>query len=659
MRITGLATGLDMDKIVSDSMKPYRFKIDQTQQKRDIVEMKQMLYRDVINDSRDLYNKYFDVSKPDSLLLSSNYGVTKFTSSNEGAVTVSAGAGAISGNYKIEGTNGTSAKAVVKLDEIVDNKITINDKEFKLLENGTEKEKATDLNKQLKDAGIKVTVRYSDFAGGANGVNQKGFVFETTEMGKNSGFTIGGTFANSGTMTNGTNSTAGITTEFTLDELKAAKKISINGKEIEIDIAEGASNEEIEKLLNEKLKSEKVSVKLDGNNLTFTNLELGDTFEPKIQIGENIGKFEKGIDGEKSTNVIEFKDIKGQQILINGEVINIPTDMTDEEITEYLVSKGVDAKINNGNLMLTANKPGADIKMEMKIFNGSSAHTVTPGTDTNITITDSKGGVYTHKGTSNTVTLDGITFKFTGEIPKDGVNITGKTDTKDTKDKLVSFVNDYNTLIEKLNKMTMEKPNKKYQPLTEEQKKEMSESEVKLWNEKVKQGQLSRDSDITRLSNSMKSIMSSMSGALEKIGISPVADYQGTKHGTLKIDESKLDAALENNAEEVMNLLIGTRKDKDGKEIKGVMHQLKDVLYNETVTVTASLIKKAGIDNSATSSNNDLTRSIEKYNKKMADLEKDFARREQALYSKYARLEVSMNKYNSQQSMMAQQFGGQ
>ena len=42
----------------------------------------------------------------------------------------------------------------------------------------------------------------------------------------------------------------------------------------------------------------------------------------------------------------------------------------------------------------------------------------------------------------------------------------------------------------------------------------------------------------------------------------------------------------------------------------------------------------------------------------MADLEKDFARREQALYSKYAKLEVTMNKYNSQQASMTQQMGG-
>ena len=41
MRITGLATGLDMDEIIKNSMKPYRIKIQQQQQNKEVVEIKQ------------------------------------------------------------------------------------------------------------------------------------------------------------------------------------------------------------------------------------------------------------------------------------------------------------------------------------------------------------------------------------------------------------------------------------------------------------------------------------------------------------------------------------------------------------------------------------------------------------------------------------------
>ena len=45
MRITGLATGLDMDEVIKESMRPYRVKIQQQQQQKEIVEIKQKLYR--------------------------------------------------------------------------------------------------------------------------------------------------------------------------------------------------------------------------------------------------------------------------------------------------------------------------------------------------------------------------------------------------------------------------------------------------------------------------------------------------------------------------------------------------------------------------------------------------------------------------------------
>ena len=64
MRITGLATGLDMDEVIKESI-PYKLKFSKTQQQKEMPfpKIKQKLYRDVLKDSRELYNKYFDVWK--------------------------------------------------------------------------------------------------------------------------------------------------------------------------------------------------------------------------------------------------------------------------------------------------------------------------------------------------------------------------------------------------------------------------------------------------------------------------------------------------------------------------------------------------------------------------------------------------------------------
>lgn len=258
MRVTGLATGMDIDQIIKDSMSPYRIKIQQQKQQKDILEIKQQLYRDVINESRELYNKYFDVAKTDSLLLTKNWSTVKFQSSNENVLTVTGGSDVKPGNYTVTGNTATAAKAVVTEGINKDDKVVINGKEF-TLKGDTSKSRAETLNKELKEAGINVSVRYSDFAGTETG-NQSGFIFESTVLGKNSTFTIGGTSAAVGTIVDGIDATAATVTGFTVQDLKDANgQININGEIITIDITPENVNDDIEKLLQSKLSEKKIN----------------------------------------------------------------------------------------------------------------------------------------------------------------------------------------------------------------------------------------------------------------------------------------------------------------------------------------------------------------------------------------------------------------
>ncbi len=686
MRITGLATGLDMDQLVKETMQPYRIKIQQQQQKKEITEIKQQLYRDVINESRELYNKYFDVAKTDSLLLSKNWSTVKFTSSNENALTVTSSSDAKPGNYTVTGNTATAAKATVTSDMIIDNKVLINGKEF-TLKGDTERLKAENLNKELQTAGMNVAVRYSDFAGTEAG-NQSGFIFESTVLGKDSTFTIGGTSSSVGTIENGIDATAATVTGFKVQDLKEASgQINIDGEIVTIDISTINVNDDIEKLLQSKLSEKKLTAEIDDNgNITFRSTVLGkDVTDPQIEINSKTGSFNPGIDATYTTNTLIISDINNKTISINGKAFKVgfpepekkdteeeqlKADKANEEYLNNLLKEqniNVTAKIGTNNeITFTSNIAGANGKVDINILNGG-AISPSQGIDAAMTIKDDKGGVYTHTGTSNTLTLDGMTFKFTGEIPAEGISVNGKSDVTAVKDKVVNFINDYNKLMEKLNTLTTEKRNRNYMPLTDEQKKEMSENEIKLWDERVKKGQLYKDSDVSRIANSMKSAMRGLvegvDGNLKSFGIEPVADYQGTKNGTYTIDETKLTEALENNSEEVMKLFINTppsvegMSDQEKYNRSGIAQRIKSIIYNETVTTSSVLIKKAGVEGSASVANNELTKSIEKYERKMVDMEKDFSRREQQLYSKWATIESMMNKLNSQQSYLASQLG--
>lgn len=675
MRITGLATGMDMDQLVKETMQPYRIKIQQQKQQKDILEIKQQLYRDVIKESKELYDKYFDVAKTDSLLLSKNWSTVKFQSSNENVLTVTGGSDAKPGNYTVTGNTATAAKAIVTAGLDSGNSLVINGKEF-TLKGDTSKARAENLNKELKAAGMNVSVRYSDFAGTEAG-NQSGFIFESTVLGKDSTFTIGGTPPTPvGTQVLGENATAATVTGFTVQDLKDANgEININGEIVTIDITTENVNDDIEKLLQSKLSDKKLTAEIDDSgNITFSSTVLGSKVEdPKIEINSKTGAFNIGEDATYTTNTLNAADIKGKTISINGNVIDLSKAVDGQEV-EYLnkVLKEQNIKVtakldevDPSKIIFTSTKAGVDGKADIGILDGTTM--ASQGTDAEIVVKDDKGGVFTHTGISNTLTLDGMTFKFTGEIPAEGISVNGKNDAAGVKDKLVNFINDYNKLMEKLNTLTIEKRNKNYMPLTDEQKKEMSENEIKIWNEKVKQGQLYKDSDVSRIANSMKSAMRGLvdgvDGNLEKFGIKPVADYQGTKNGTFVIDEDKLTNALENNLEDVMKLFISAPPSDDSltavekNKSTGVAQRLKGILYNETVSISSNLIKKVGVEGSVSSVNSEITKAIKKYDRKMEDMEKDFVKREQQLYSKWATIESMMNKLNAQQSYLTSQLG--
>lgn len=677
MRITGLGSGLDMDQLVKESMKPYRIKIDQKGQDKEILEIKQKLYREVIKDSRELYNKYFDVTNKDSLILSKNWTTTKFTSSNENLVSVTGNSEAKVDTYTITGISAKANQITIKEGINKDDKLVINGETF-TLKGESAKERANNLNNELKVKGINVSVKYTDFAA-TSGENKSGFVLESTILGEDNNFTIGGVFSSKiGTVTQGTDATASTITGFTIANLiSAGGKIKIgDGTEIEIK-TEGSTNSDIEKLLQDKLKNLKLTAEVnDSGEILFKTTELGKgVSNPKISIDKTEGTFTEGKDATFTKNEIDLKvnALSGKMISINGNLVDLTGKTTEKEISEQINKMfkeqgiAITASESSGKIVLTSNIAGAGQNIEVKVSDGT-AKVASGGQTAKMIIKNSKGGIYTHTGLSNSITLDGATFKFNGDIPDDSsVTISGKQDVTETKDKLVKFINDYNKLIEKLNTLTSEKRNKNFMPLTEDQKKEMSEDEIKLWNEKVQKGQLSRDNDVTRIANSIKEAMRTLvegSGlSLEKIGIKPVADYQGTKNGTFSIDENTLTKALEENSEEVMNLFTKAKpsdealsNDKKYSQT-GLAQRLKDILYNETVTVASSILKKAGIEGSSTVFNNEISKSIEKYEQRMKEMETDFARREQALYSKYSYLETMMNKYNSQQSYLTQQLG--
>jgi flagellar hook-associated protein 2 len=120
------------------------------------------------------------------------------------------------------------------------------------------------------------------------------------------------------------------------------------------------------------------------------------------------------------------------------------------------------------------------------------------------------------------------------------------------------------------------RPDKSYTPLTDDQKKEMSEDEIKKWENKAKSGLLYGDSTISSLSSSLETVFSRFMNnggnyeELKEIGISMSEDtFDG---GKIQFDETKFRAAMDNDPDKVKKLMAG------GEGNKGLGEIIEDIL---------------------------------------------------------------------------------
>lgn len=320
-----------------------------------------------------------------------------------------------------------------------------------------------------------------------------------------------------------------------------------------------------------------------------------------------------------------------------------------------------------GGVKLQGKETGEENSFTVKVGDGEAE--VCKGKNAIADITNAAGETKHYVGASNNITLDNVEFTFnTTTVNEDGFDnkayVTGKTDTTSLKEKIVNFVNDYNKIIEDLNTKLSEKRDSTYMPLTSEEKAAMSDSDVKLWEEKVKTGIFRNDSDLSRIVSEMKDAMQTMMSdtglKLEDIGIEPVNDYK-TKNGTFKINDKKLTEALESNIDGVKQLLTSPAKTttlENGAKYQsgGVISSLSETFQTEFVFSSKSLlIKKAGTKSFSISST--MTKELTDRQKVIDDMNEALTTRETNLYNKYSKLESALASLYSQQNWLTQQLG--
>lgn len=258
----------------------------------------------------------------------------------------------------------------------------------------------------------------------------------------------------------------------------------------------------------------------------------------------------------------------------------------------------------------------------------------TNGKNASVVVTDADGNLVKEiSSEKNSFTIDGVTYSVNGV---GSARLTSTTDTSSAVDRMKSFVEDYNELISRINGKLKEEKNSDYAPLTDAQKEEMTKEEIEKWEEKAKLGMLRGD---TELRNMVNNLTNAISGSLAEFGISLTSDY--TKSGQLTLNEEKFSNALIEKGDKVV------------ESVRSTLTNVQTVFKNNVGNSSSILIKKAGLQNTASYSNNTFSEEIKKYEEKIKDMNKKLTAKENALYQKFAALENIMNKFNSQMSYLS------
>lgn len=111
--------------------------------------------------------------------------------------------------------------------------------------------------------------------------------------------------------------------------------------------------------------------------------------------------------------------------------------------------------------------------------------------------------------TDNNFEINGLTFTVNATTaPGEVITVTTQDDTDGIYDVVKNFLKEYNEVIIEMDKLYGAESSKGYEPLTDEEKKSLSESEVEKWEQKIKDSLLRKDSTLNGVASVMKAAMS-------------------------------------------------------------------------------------------------------------------------------------------------------
>ena len=703
IRITGIASGLDTDSMVQELVKASSTKVDDLKKAQTKLEWTQTAWSDLNAKVYAFYNKTVTnmslegaYKKKKTTIADSNVAsIVNSDSAVNGTQTLAVKSLAKSG-YLTGGKldwNGQTATGTSTLNTLsgtalgARDEITLNvknaGKESTITLNGNSS--IDDFIKQLKDAGLTANFdsanqrifisendsgAANDFSITANDMNglkalSSLGLLTAEDVDSNSAYTeYGSLYGNDAAITAKAEEVAAGMAAGRLASLKEAESQIQKLADIATYLAKKDdtsynSTQEFQDL-KDRLTENGWTVPPEADGQTAMEAELQNSAADLVSYQESINALQKyytdnGIAGDDADTVAD----------ISSRLTELADAINDQLGTDVVALSAAETP----DIMADA-KSDVEAKAEAahnarsELLNGASATAVRIlGQDASILL---NGAEYT--SATNSFSINGLTLtaNSVSDIVKDAegndmyvtTTLNTSLDVDAIYDSIKGFFKEYNDLIKEMESLYNADSAKGYEPLTDEEKDEMSDDEVEKWEKKIKDALLRRDSNLGGVITSMKTAMLgnfTINGTkynLASFGIETLGYFEAEKnergiyHIAGDADDSnsadkddKLKAMIANDPDTVMSFFSQLVKDMKST-LEDKMSAIED--YRSKYKIYDDKKMKSDYD--------DYSSKIKKQEQKLQDLEDRY-------YKQFSAMEKAMSELNSKQSSLSGLFG--
>ena len=267
----------------------------------------------------------------------------------------------------------------------------------------------------------------------------------------------------------------------------------------------------------------------------------------------------------------------------------------------------------------------------------------------------------TYTSNKNTFDINGLTLTVSATTAKgESVTITTEDDTNGIYDMVKNFFKEYNAVINQMDKLYNAEAAKGYEPLTDEEKEAMSDSQIEEWENKIKDSILRKDSTLSFFASEMKRIM--MEGVemedgkkmyLSNFGIGTLNYYvaKDNERYAYHIDGDPDDENTANNPDKLKSMIAN-----DPDTVVSFFTKLSQKMSDKMFEMMKS---EEGVSSAMTAyEDKKMQKEYDDYTAKIKELEKKLADYEDKWYAKFAAMETALAKMQNNASAVTSLLGG-